>query len=1067
MRAYFRTYARGRVPSGNVGAEGDFPDGAEGFMLPQELKALTIPQLKALYKQIGMTASQSKKMDLIKKLVAKKIAVVSAEDLEKRYTGEELKVALELMGLPITGKKSIMLSRMVEWATAENKRLSNPTGKKMSPEFERVHLPEVVSRPAVFNKPNKALVIAEKPSVAKDIAQSLGGFKEVKICPGFVLHESEDYVVVSAIGHLLRIEESDETLYMKPKWSFKNLPVVPKEFVIKPIDQRSYERTCLIQAVGEREDISRVINACDAGREGELIFRHLQSFGVARGKPVERLWMQSMTKDAIQKAFHELRSDASMRPLYDAAQSRAEADWIIGINGTRAITTIASMRGPFNVTSVGRVQTPTLAMIVERDEEIASFIPTPFWTIEGLFSFEAGEFVARWEANAITAPPTTGEKSKLGTPDPLAKFRNKNRLWSENDVLKVISESQEYLVGPVEETEKPGTSAPPGLFDLTSLQRECSQKFGMSAKNTLSAAQSLYEKHKALTYPRTGSKVLPNNYVETVQEIMEKLASLPAGSSTTEDVECYANTSRGVVDSDRVRLNAGNEKLFNDAGVSDHFAIIPTAQGIRPEVLTDIAKDPYVWRVYDVVISRFIAAFMPPSNFLTTKRTVSLGHHSFVCSGKVTTFKGWKEVYESRLGLVDEDNDLVVKGSLVPLAEGETSVTVLNIQGKEDNTRPPPRLTDASLLSMMQGAGKLVDDLELRDALGDRGIGTPATRASIIEELITSRRYVERQRNELWSTAKGRSVIQLLKTLNIQDLQSPELTGTWEHQLALMEKGEVTRPEFMAAVARMAGKIVTQSREQATKGGLMGLVWEKLDPPRGCPKCKENFLFRTLQHYECGDDNCGFHMKSTYAKREILRHELDELFDQHRLGPVDDFKSRFGVAFTASLIFDPRSFKVTLEFQDALAVKELREATKLGADPKSVYESLGKCPKCAGTAQVLDLHMSYVCENALRETMPCDFKLPTVLLNRPFVAQEVSQLLGKGKTELLEGFTSNKKRRMKFSAHLQLSPTDSSLKFVFPPKKEKLDKEEDRKGDKLKKEARTRVTKKKVSVAKE
>src|SRR6187455_2536944 len=545
----------------------------------------------------------------------------------------------------------------------------------------------------------KKLIIAEKPSVAADIARALGGFTRKGD-----YFESDQYLLSSAVGHLLELVAPEGHEVKKGKWSFKNLPVIPPHFDLAPIEKNE-QRLNLLLRLMKRKDVVGLVNACDAGREGELIFRYIAQHARAK-KPIERLWLQSMTPASIREGFSALRADKELLPLADAAKSRSEADWLIGINGTRAMTAFNSKEGGFYLTTVGRVQTPTLAILVEREEKIRAFVPRDYWELHGTFRAAAGEYPGRWFDEAFRKPDD----------DPDARAE---RLWDEAKA-RAIAAKCAGKPGVVSEESKPSTQSPPLLYDLTTLQREANGRFGFSARTTLSIAQALYEKHKALTYPRTDSRALPEDYVGTVRKTLEALG----------ETHAYGTHARRVIKEKWVRPN---KRIFNNAKVSDHFAIIPTL--IAPKVLSEPEQ-----KLYDLVTKRFLAIFFPAAEFLVTTRITRVEGEPFKSEGKVMVNAGWMAVY----GKEAESDDTP---SLVPVKPNET-VKTQKIDVEANVTKPPARYSEATLLGAMEGAGKLVEDDELREAMSERGLGTPATRAAIIEGLLAEG-YISRQGKEL------------------------------------------------------------------------------------------------------------------------------------------------------------------------------------------------------------------------------------------------------------------------------------------------------------------------------
>ena len=522
----------------------------------------------------------------------------------------------------------------------------------------------------------KKLIIAEKPSVATDIARALGGFTRKGD-----YFESNHYVLSSAVGHLLELVVPEAHDVKKGKWSFKNLPVIPPHFDLSPIE-RGEARLNLLLRLMKRKDVTGLINACDAGREGELIFRYIAQHARAK-KPVERLWLQSMTQQSIRDGFGKLREDKDMRPLADAAKSRSEADWLVGINGTRAMTAFNSKEGGFYLTTVGRVQTPTLAILVEREDKIRAFTSRAYWEVHGRFEAKAGEYPGRWFDPDFKKKDDDAE-------------RKSERLWDAAAAAKIVAACRGKK-GVATEESKPATQISPLLFDLTSLQREANGRFGFPARMTLSLAQSLYEKHKVLTYPRTDSRALPEDYLPTVKDTLKELAQTGA----------FGTFAKQVLKQGWVKPS---KRIFDNTKISDHFAIIPTLQ--TPKHLSEPEQ-----KLYDLVVRRFLAVFFPPAEFLQTTRITKVGEHYFRTEGRVLQNAGWLAVYGRAVG--DEEKTL-------PPIEPKEQVAVLEVAEQAHETKPPPRYTEATLLSAMEGAGKLVEDDDLREASGQtrRPIGT-------------------------------------------------------------------------------------------------------------------------------------------------------------------------------------------------------------------------------------------------------------------------------------------------------------------------------------------------------
>jgi DNA topoisomerase-3 len=842
----------------------------------------------------------------------------------------------------------------------------------------------------------KTLIIAEKPSVAGDISKALGKFEK-----NADFYENDQYLISSAVGHLLTIAVPEQFEVKRGKWTFANLPVIPPHFDLLPIEKNEARLKVLVKLI-KRKDVTALVNACDAGREGELIFRYIVQYSKS-DKPIKRLWLQSMTAAAIRDGFAHLRTDEQMIPLADAATCRSESDWLIGINGTRAMTAFNSKTGGFHLTTVGRVQTPTLAILVEREEKIKKFRPRDYWEVHGTFAAKAGEYDGRWLDEKFKDKETEIERTKrllahfkLEIPD--AKERlgiAKGSLWDEHrfDWRLWHSEIAEAIRGKclgkpviVTEENRPTTELPKLLYDLTSLQRDANARFGFSAKNTLGLAQALYEKHKVLTYPRTDSRALPEDYIGTVQNTLAMLGETN-----------YRPFADKILKSGWVRPN---KRIFNNAKVSDHFAIIPTL--IAPKAFSEPEQ-----KLYDLVTKRFLAIFYPAAEFLITTRISRVEGEPFKSSGKIITFPGWLEVY-GKEAQTDDDNP-----NLAPVKPDEI-VKTSAVEVKQNVTKPPARYSEATLLGAMEGAGKLIDDEELREAMSDKGLGTPATRATIIEGLIWEK-YVVRNGRELQPTAKAFSIITLLRGLEIPQLCSPELTGEWEFKLNLMARGKMKRDEFMKEIADATRDIVAKakSHESDTVPGDYG----KLNVP--CPKCDGEIL-ENYKKFQC--QKCDFALWKIVASRQLEIFEAEELISKGTVGPLQGFRSKQGFPFAAII-------KMGAEFKPEFA---------FGDDDFTDKEPLGKCPKCG--ARVFDDGLNYICENATRKVKTCTFRCGKIILKQEILPEQIKKLLAEGKTDLLNGFVSNKNNR-KFQAFLILK--DGGTAFEFTPREPKAGKTKD------------------------
>src|SRR5450830_357349 len=825
----------------------------------------------------------------------------------------------------------------------------------------------------------KTLIIAEKPSVANDIAKTLGGFTKHD-----EYFESDQYVLSSAVGHLLEIAVPEEHDVKRGKWSFAHLPMIPPYFALNPI-AKTEARLKVLNKLIKRKDVTTLINACDAGREGELIFRLIAQNAKAK-QPVKRLWLQSMTPGAIRDGFSHLRSDEEMLPLADAARCRSEADWLIGINGTRAMTAFNSKEGGFYLTTVGRVQTPTLSIVVEREDKIKKFVPRDYWEVRAEFVCAAGVYEGRWLDTNFKKDETDPEKRA-------------ERLWSKAaaDSIALACRGKQ---GNVTEESKPTTSMAPALFDLTSLQREANGRFGFSAKNTLGLAQALYEKHKVLTYPRTDSRHLPEDYIDTVKQTMGVLA----------ENHNYHQFAKQITDKGWVRPN---KRIFDNTKISDHFAIIPT--NVAPKNLSEPEQ-----KLYDLVTRRFMAIFFPAAEFQVTTRFTEVSGHQFKTEGKVMTNPGWLAIYGKEAS-TDEDKDGNANGNLVPVAKGE-KVHTEKVTANGLVTKPPARYTEATLLSAMEGAGKLIDDDELRDAMAGKGLGTPATRAAIIEGLL-GERYLLREGRELMPTAKAAQLMTLLRGLGVNELTAPELTGEWEYKLSQMEKGKISREQFMLEIEKMTQIIVKRAKEY--NNDTIPGDYATLKTP--CPNCggvvKENY-----RRFAC--TKCEFSMSKVPGSRQFEIPEVEELLANRTIGPLQGFRSKMGRPFAAILKIsrDNEINNYKLEF-------DFGQNDDEGGEPVDFSEQtpLGPCPKCG--SGVYEMGLAYVCEKQVAKPKACDFRSGRIILQQEILPEQMAKLLNDGKTDLLPGFISQRTRRP-FKAFLTRGK-DGKISFEFEERKAK------------------------------
>ena len=819
---------------------------------------------------------------------------------------------------------------------------------------------------------SKTLIIAEKPSVAADIVKALPEkFEKLD-----AYYESPSFLVSFAIGHLVTIANPKEMDERLKEWSLSNLPIIPEKFLITPLPKTKSQLSTLAKLL-KRKDVKKVINACDAGREGELIFRYILQY-VSETKPVKagisRLWLQSMTKASIEEGFRHLRSDQEMQNLASAAMCRSEADWLVGINGSRALTGYKSQWGGFFLTPCGRVQTPTLSMLVHREWDREKFVSRDYWEVHGEFApsnpgkgGEAGAYAGRW------FDPDFRKKEDEEDVRP-------ERIWDQARAKDIVARCQ-GKPAEVTDTQKPSSQGPPGLYDLTSLQRDANARFGFSAKNTLGLAQALYERHKALTYPRTDSRYLPNDYLPLVQDLMKNLQQ--------------GEFSRFAAEAQQKGYVRMDKRIFDNAKVSDHHAIIPT--NVVPQDLSEPER-----RIYHAVVQRFLAVFFPPARFLNTTRISVVEGERFRTEGKVLEEPGWKAIY----GIDKKEEEI-----LAPLTPGKKYLAQ-EVTLKQDATRPPPRLNESTLLSFMESAGKYVEDEELKEALKERGLGTPATRAAVIEGLIEDK-YVVREGKELVPTAKGADLLRLLSAIGIEELVSPELTGEWEYKLNRIERGLYTRSEFMQEIQDLTRKIVVK---------IKGYDEEKdrKEAPFRSPIDGQK-IYETLTRYESEDGQVM--IRKVLGGRQMTEQEVIDLLTHRRIGPLQGFRSKQGKPFTAALRLSDKH-KVEFVFED--------NAT--GADGKALdlsqEEPVGVSP--VDNTKVYETLTGYYSESALAGDAQKGLRVNKMILGKPIDRDNMRRMLTGEKTELIKSFQSSKTRRF-FDAYLKLS-RDGKIQFEFPPR---------------------------------
>lgn len=823
----------------------------------------------------------------------------------------------------------------------------------------------------------KSLVIAEKPSVATDLARALG-----KVPKKGEHYENDEYVISSAVGHLVELrmpEDIDKKKY--GFWRLDALPIIPTKFELKPIES-SKDRYGKLKKLLARKDIDQVINACDAGREGELIFDYLYQLTKCK-KPVKRAWMQTMTPTGIKTAFDNLRDGEEMAGLGDAARCRSESDWLIGINGTRALTKRMFGSRAGNVASVGRVQTPTLALLYQREREIKNFQPQDYWRITAQFEVAQGAYEGVYQKPNF-------KKSADNDHDRI------DRIWEKPTADEIMAACAGEPSAIVTDEKKASTQSPPRLYDLTTLQREANGRYGLPARRTLQIAQALYERHKMITYPRTDSRALPEDYIPTCRETLQHLGG---------DLGTHATK---VIDSGWLRPN---KRIFNNAKISDHFAIIPTAHDAKK-------LDEMEAKVYDMIARRFVATFYPSAEFDVTTRISEVATHRFKTEGKVLTAPGWLAVY-GRTSVDDDKPDAKGTKTLPALSDSDGSpanAKTSEVELHAEATRPPPRYSEATLLSAMEGAGKLLDDDELAEAMKERGLGTPATRADTIDGLI-NQKYLEREQRELIPTPKAEQLMEFLVAVKAEALTSPAMTGEWEFKLRQMEQNKFTRDNFMAEVVEQT-KAIIENVKTFEEDESTARRTDIISPTDNQP------LIETLRAYKSQDGLLAVY--KVIGGRKMEESEVKELVEKRALGPRDGFvsartRSHFSAALQLVYDKEKEKWKTELDFGDKVDISTL--------EPIWTDEKTG--------AELCEAGPNFILREKQDGEWKQTFRVGKLMCQKEITQENAIQLVSEGKTKLIEGFTSKKGRP--FDAFLKRN--DARIAWEFPPRKPRIGKD--------------------------
>ena len=871
----------------------------------------------------------------------------------------------------------------------------------------------------------KTLVIAEKPSVAADLA------KVLKVPKSGEVYENGEWIISSAVGHLVKLKDPEDLDPKYKRWTLKDLPILPDKYdgtvdtsVLKAIigDRQDGTRFKLLKELIKRNDVGTIVNACDAGREGELILHYIYKL-IGRELPVKRLWLTSMTNESIQNSFDNLLTSDAKAGLRDSAIGRSQADWLIGLNASRLCTLRIGARSESY--PAGRVQTPTLMLIVERELEIRAFQPKTFWKIEAYFNIKSGQY-----KGVAQVPGVTDRKEA-------------ERFFDEAAAKKVSEESLKIGVGTVTDECKPKKESAPRLFDLTSLQREGNRRFGFSAKTTLGAAQALYEKHKALTYPRTDSQYLPEDHLPTAKNVLESLIQGHSVGNFAKEV-----LAKGW-------LNSAGKRVFDNKKVSDHFAIVPT--GTIPNGLSEVEQ-----KIYDLVVRRFVGVFFPMAEFEETVRTTQVGQYNFRTTGKVLVVAGWRAVWGQEAE-AEEDKEKEGAANLPALSDADgkpPQAKLADIDVKQDATKPPARFNEASLLGAMENAGKLVDDDALAEAMKERGLGTPATRAQTIEGLL-GQKYIERQGKELVPMAKAFQLHQFIHAKGLSFLSEPQLTGEWEFKLKQTEHGELSVKKFIADIKVQVEDFINKGRVEPEPTLVHP---EVLSPSDKKPMMTNGESYFSQDRSADGKKPMVIVYKGVNG-HEVTPAELAELIEKRRIGPFDDFKSmKSGKNYTGYIdLVDEDSIVSWKKKPEEAPAKDENgiEKPKRKTKPKPAtgrlkgvlylppregaagnpdafdaeWPVLGNCPVSGLPVQQTPSAGYRVCpQKAAEAGAKKTFGLSAEMLKCPITPEDIKALLTTGKTPLKK-FISRKTNRG-FEAYL-VADKDKGWWFEFPPRKPK------------------------------
>lgn len=790
------------------------------------------------------------------------------------------------------------------------------------------------------------LIITEKPSVARDIANVL---KVSNKQEGFI--EGNGYIISWALGHLIELCQPDEYNEAYKKWDYAALPIIPTAFK-KKIISTSQKQFNVVKACFNRSDVKSVICATDAGREGELIFRLIYE-EVQSTLPIQRLWISSQTDSAIKEGFAALKDGIEYEPLFDSARCRSEADWIVGINVTRAYS-IKFSRG-HGVMSVGRVQTPVLKMIVDRYRDHVQFDSKPFYEILVDVKHQNGSFQTKWFT------------------------KDSDRCTEKSDAETIKAEIDAAKQGQIESlTQKKINEKAPLLYDLTELQKDANRQFKYSADQTLKLAQSLYETHKILSYPRTSSRYLSTDMKAKLPLLLDKIKHVP-------ELAIFVNYAQ------KQNFSIAS-RLIDDKKVTDHHAIVPTDKTPDISRLSEQEK-----QIYMIVVKRFVAAFYPDCEKDHTEIIASFASHKTKATGTIIQKQGWRELYQDQDSEDDKKSKKKEKEKevLLPVVNQHDPIDATKTTVKKGQTKAPPLHTEASILAAMETAGKTIEDEELRQAMKQCGLGTPATRAQILEKLIHVG-YIQREKNKLIPTQKADYLIDCIKE---PALLSAELTGDWEKKLNDMADGAYQRTVYMEEIKEFTQDVINhvgESNVVAIKAD------QKVFGP--CPKCQEGKVIETQKSYGCThwkENDCKFVIWKTIAKKDITEKQVETLLKNGKTAVIKGFKNKDNNPFNAALELVDGEVKLNFE-----------------------QEAIASCPLCEN-GNIVETAKAYSCDQW--RDVGCKFVIWKEIAKRKLSKQEALTLIKDKELKNVTGFIS--KAGKEFSATLAFK--DNKVQFVF------------------------------------